>query len=164
MVSCSNPSKRVSNDQWFSETTQEILAQSNITADSVTNTYNADSSLRWEHHFSKGRKFLTRHHHNSGFVLEIYFSADGLFELRRELCKTGKPGFEGIFYKNKSYGISSWTNCNGRLQELGVRFNGERIGIWKKWSESGNLIAEFNYNKTEYLDSMPAIKRMEQKL
>ena len=157
LTHCTNHDRKEQSNKWYLETKTEILKQSNLNADSTSQTFNEDKSYLTEDYYSFGHKFLTKGYNNTIPRLEIHYSKDGNFELRRELCDNGNLGFEGITYKEHFYGLSTWRRCNGTLDQKGVRFNDQKIGIWKEkalWGQYKNTDYG-NYNK---FDSMPTIK------
>jgi antitoxin component YwqK of YwqJK toxin-antitoxin module len=122
-------------------------------------TFNKDSTFRREHLFHNGQEFSVRGYKNNILRLEICCSADHNFELRREICKNGRYGFEGIFYKDEAFGPSNSYHCNGQLCNQCIRFNGKDIGIWKTWDEKGNIREEIDYKNLQKLDSLPIITK-----
>ncbi len=146
--------------KWYEETKAEILRQSDMKADSSSLEYNEDSTFNRESFYLKGHKFrLIGSDTNGGIGLETHYSKDGNFELRREVCENGTFRFEGIYYINKFYGLSTWSYCDGRPSQQGVRYKSEKIGIWKDWDETGKLTEEKDFGKKEKLDSMPQINK-----
>jgi hypothetical protein len=159
MFSCS---KKQSNntDAWFSTTKKEIIRQSSYMEDSVDVSYNKDSSYVSKSYYLQGRKLTMQRFNRGRLVIESIYSKDGQFEFRREVCKNGDSGFEGIVYKDEFYGLSTWYYCSvkSRIESQGVRFKGEKIGVWKKWSRRGRLLEEVDYGKKELLDSLPQLR------
>jgi hypothetical protein len=147
-------------DTWFEKAKKEIFRQSSYLADSISISYNDDSSFARKCYFFQGRKLRLRGYSRGHLALETSYSKDGDFEFRREICKNGHYSFEGIVYKNEFYGLSTWYHCSvkSQPQSQGVRFKSERIGVWKKWDEKGDLIGEVDYGKRELLDSLPQIE------
>lgn len=128
--------------------------------DSVEVSYNDDSSHVTKSYYLKGRKISVQRYNRGRLVIESVFSEDGNFEFRREVCRSGNSGFEGILYKNSFYGLSTWYYCSvkSRIKLQGVRFKGEKIGVWKEWSRRGNLLEEIDYGRSELLDSLPQLR------
>ncbi|MBV8253145.1 MAG: hypothetical protein JO154_11105 [Chitinophaga sp.] len=158
LFSCSQPQTRVAHELWYKQTKEAILHQSALEPDSVWYTFNQDSSYKtiWqyhEHHLITKRGF-----NKSIFRYESNFSKNGLFELRREMCDNGKIGFEGIFYKTKAYGLSTWYDCQDHPVSQGVRFNGEKIGNWKSWKSPKEAPTEEEHGNQLPLDSFPVLK------
>lgn len=163
LVRCSSDDKRLLlADKWYTDTKTEILNQSSkLKPDSTTIEFNKDSTFRREHLFYQGIEFSTKGYENNSNIkrLEIFFSADHNFELRREICEDGKFRFEGIFYKGNAFGPSSSYHCNGQLSCQDIRFNGQDIGTWKTWDEEGKIREEIDYKNLEKLDSLPIIDK-----
>ena len=156
-MTCCGISDEEKSKKWYEYTKDEILKQANLKADSIAIVFIKDSTIREEYLFSELHLFKQNDYFLDTLIVETYYSKNSNFELRREICRNGNYGFEGIFYKDNFYGLSSWWYCNGQLQSQGVRHNGEWIGIWKHWNEDGYLISETDYHNTSKLDSMPQI-------
>ena len=92
------------------------------------------------------------------YVGETRYSADKKFELRREIYPSGQLAFEGVYYNGNFYGLSTWWFENGQTREQGIRFNDQKISIWKTWDEQGNLLRKKDYNNTTLIDSLTLIK------
>jgi antitoxin component YwqK of YwqJK toxin-antitoxin module len=159
LTRCASNDSKTSADKWFEDTKAEILKQSDLKPDSITLTFNEDSTFKKEHSFSAGREFLLKGYNKGILRLETHYSKDGNFELRREVCDNGNFGFEGIVYKSHFYGLSTWRHCNGQLDEQGVRHNDQKIGVWRKFDETGKQIEATDYKNIEKLDSMPILMK-----
>jgi hypothetical protein len=134
------------------------LKQSDLKADSTISTFNEDSTFRREHYYSGGQEFLLKGYNKGVLRLETHYSKDKKFELRREICEDGNWSFEGIAYKEHFYGLSTWKNCKGQLDHQGIRYNDQKIGVWKTWDE-GKLKEEKDYKNLTKLDSLPTIAK-----
>lgn len=158
---CQNSCKNATagSKKWYENTKSEILKQSNLQSDSVVSTFNEDNSYKYEQYYFEGKKFLRKGFNNEVLRLEIHYSKDQNFELRREICDNGNYLFEGIFYKNNAYGLSIWRHCNNQLQQQGLRYNGQEIGVWKKWDIEGKLVEEIDFKHLSQSDDMPVIKQ-----
>lgn len=159
LTRCANSNRITVSDKWYKNTKAEILKQSNLKPDSITLTFNEDSSYKKEHYFSVGHEFLLKGYNNDILRLEIHYSNNGDFELRREICENGNYAFEGIVYKSSFYGLSTWYYCDKSIDHQGIRYNSQKIGVWKKFDEKGKLTEEIDYKNFEKLDSMPAITK-----
>jgi hypothetical protein len=53
--------------------------------------------------------------------------------------------FEGILFKDKFYGLSKWKDCQDRIQMEGIRFEDEKVGIWKIYNDKGQVNEETDY-------------------
>lgn len=159
LACCASHDGRTSTNKWYEETKAEILKQADLIPDSINLTYNEDRTFKEEHYFSGGHEYLFKGYNNEILRIEAHYSIDGNFELRREICENGNWGFEGIVYKGNFYGLSTWRYCNGQIDHQGVRHNDLKIGIWKKFDETGKQIEESDYKNIEQLDSMPIIKK-----
>ena len=160
---CSENNKRlIAAKEWYSTTKTEILRQSaQHPTDSILRVFNKDKTFRRDHFFHCGREFATKGYDGNGSVLrlEVYFSNDRRFELRRELCVSGQCRFEGIFYKDKAYGPAQDYFCNGQMSCQDIRFRGEQIGLWQTWDEEGRLTEQIDYKQLEKIDSLPVIEK-----
>jgi len=156
MFSCSTNDT----NEWFNRTKKEIIMQSSYKEDSVDVSYNNDSSYVSKSYYLQGRKIRAQHHNKGRLAIESFYSEDGLFEFRREVYRSGDSGFEGILYKNEFYGLSTWYYYSGksRIKLQGVRFKGEKIGVWKRWSRRGRLQEEIDYGRKKLLDSLPQLR------
>jgi antitoxin component YwqK of YwqJK toxin-antitoxin module len=159
LTRCVNNDTKTAAHKWYEDTKAEILKQSNLTPDSTTLILNEDSSFKKEHYFSAGHEFLLKGYNKDVLRLEIRYSNNGDFELRREICENGNYAFEGIVYKSNFYGLSTWRYCDKSIDHQGIRYNGQKIGIWKKFDEKGKLTEEIDYKNIEKLDSMPTISK-----
>jgi antitoxin component YwqK of YwqJK toxin-antitoxin module len=159
MLSC-HREQGAKTDAWFDRTRKEIIRQSDYMEDSVGVSYNHDSSFVSKYYYLKGRKMKVEGYNRGRLVTETDYSEDGNFEFRREICKNGDSGFEGFFYKNEAYGLSTWYYCSVKsmIELQGVRYKNEKIGVWRKWSRRGRLLEEINYGKEELLDSLPKLR------
>jgi hypothetical protein len=162
LSSCSDSRVKRANE-WYEGTKAEILKQSDLIADSTRYELNKDNSFRREYKYCKGHLFLVLGYSIDSISfkkrLEIHFSKDGDFELRREICANGTYLFEGVFYKDHAYGLSTWRHCNtGQLDDQGIRFKGQTIDIWKWWDENGKLIRVSDGKNLDKLDSLPELK------
>jgi antitoxin component YwqK of YwqJK toxin-antitoxin module len=151
--------KAINADKWYEDTKAEILKQSALKADSIVYTYNGDSTFKNEYHYSAGHVFFLNGYRNGVFRLEIHYSKDGKFELRREIHNSGSFGFEGIVYQSNFYGLSTWRYPDGKIHEQGIRYKGESIGVWKKYDKTGKLIGEDDYRNMDKLDDLPIIEK-----
>ncbi len=145
-------------EKWYDDTKATILEQSDIKPDSVIYIVNnQETNYKRQYTYSKGCNFIERAFRKDKIVFEKYYNTVGDFELRREICDNGTYGFEGIFYKGYPYGISTWRNCDGKIDHQGVRFKDKRIGEWREWK--GEVIIGTYYGNKEMLDSMPQINK-----
>ncbi|RAJ77609.1 hypothetical protein CLV59_107377 [Chitinophaga dinghuensis] len=159
LSSCGQPQTRVAHELWYKNTKERILQQSSQEPDSVRYTFNQDSTLKtaWQYH---DKHLMTKKgFQQSIFRFEINYSKDGLFELRREMCENGKLAFEGIFYKNEAYGLSTWYDCKGNPINQGVKYKDQSIGSWKSWKKPMETPAEMDYGNNLPLDSFPTLKK-----
>jgi antitoxin component YwqK of YwqJK toxin-antitoxin module len=159
LTRCASNDGKTSSDKWYEDTKAEILKQADLKPDSTTLTFYDDSTFKKEHYFSGGHEYLLKGYYKGILSLETYYSNDGNFELRREVCDNGNLGFEGIVYKDHFYGLSTWRYCDGQIDHQGVRHNDKKIGVWKKFDEAGKQIEETDYKNIEQLDSMPTITK-----
>lgn len=155
MTRCTNKA-----DKWYEDTKAEILKQSAVKTDSITYTYfRGDSSFKEEHYYFKGHEFLLNGYRNGVFRLEIHYSKDGKFELRREIHNNGSFAFEGIVYQSEFYGLSTWRYPDGKINRQGIRYKSEPVGVWKSFDEKGNLIAKDDYGNMDRLADLPVIEK-----
>lgn len=145
-------------DEWTVKTKAEIVLQSDLTADNIIKEPGENNRIK-ERHFYKGHTFLNRIYKDGILNVEVHFSKDGAFELRKELWDNGIVAFEGIFYKGDAYGFSVWRFRNGDLNQIGTLFNNERISIWKEWGKDGQLVSEHNYENKDNLELMPILPK-----
>jgi hypothetical protein len=144
---------------WYDKTKLEILKQSELKPDSVSNEFERDSTLRNEHSFFGGREFQLKAYLNGTLALEKRYSKDGTFGLVREICSDGTNSFEGISFKGRFYGISRWRFCDKAVgyRTEGIRFKDEKIGVWRETDNRTNIVTVTDYKRLSLLDSMPEI-------
>lgn len=157
-LSCKDTKEKLDPDTWYKETKQAILKQSDKPADSTqTENYN-DGKPHKVKYFSQGTPTVEKWYRETGEqVVETHYSSDGMFELRREICPTGKIAFEGIFFNKKAYGLLTWWRCEGNKTQEGIRFNGKKIGQWKNWDSNGQETVS-DYGSSELIDSLRTIQ------
>ncbi len=157
--SCDTADYKTQAETWYNETKAAIFKQSDQQADSTITLYNADSSYQTVCPYAKGHLLLKRGFNHGLLRMEVYYSQDSKFELRREVCENGKVGFDGIFYEDKPYGVSTWNYCNGKTQEEGIRISDQKIGVWRKWDANGMLLDEKDYHNLGKLNQLPLISK-----
>jgi hypothetical protein len=157
LFSCQTKPEKFDADNWYSQTKDFIIKDSNLPADSTS----TEDEIGWrkEIAYKGGRPIRIKWFHPSGEPGdETYFSRDGQFELRSKICKNGQLEFEGIFYRGDPYGLSTWWLCDTKTkQEEGVRFRNKRVGIWKTWIDEGEPLIT-DYKNAELIDSLQFIK------
>src|SRR6478735_4528900 len=136
-----------SSSKWYKETKDQILKQSTLKADCTVSTYNENRSFKTDHFYLDGHEFMSKGFKDGILAVEIFFSKNEAFELRREICENGASSFEGIMYQGEFVGLSTWRNCNGNLSEQGNRYNDRKIGIWKKFDRDGELTEVTDYKE-----------------
>lgn len=146
-----------SSSKWYKETKEQILKQAALKADCTISTYNENRSFKTEHFYLNGHEFMSKGFSDGILSVEIFFSKNKEFELRREICENGASSFEGIVYQGEFVGLSTWRNCNGNISEQGNRYNDKKIGIWKKFDRDEQLTEVNDYKNAEKLDSLPVI-------
>jgi antitoxin component YwqK of YwqJK toxin-antitoxin module len=151
---CSCKQKHKKPTEWYNETKAEILKESQLKADSVSN--DTDRGLISKRYYHKGHEFM-RKYGKMPPGAEIRYSLDGTFEFRKEICGNGTQGFEGIVYKGQFYGLSTWWHCNGKLEEQGIRYRDNRIGIWHWYDTIGKEIKTEDEGRMDLIDSLPQI-------
>lgn len=173
-ISCNNSPAPDPAITWYEETKAEILKQADLEPDSVVTFKNTiakretlmngkiivpETTLVVEKAYLDGRIFHVRILSEEKPRAETFYSINGAFELRRELYPNGNYLFEGIIYNDHFYGLSTWSHANGKTEKQGVRFNDQRIGVWKKWDEAGILTEETDYQNLAKLDSLPQLMK-----
>ena len=144
--------------KWYDDTKAAILTQSDVKTDSTKSVFNSDSSYVYCYYYVNGRVFLKKGYSKRILRLEVHYSTDGRFELRREICENGNYSFEGITYMSDFYGLSTWWSCNGRIHRQGIRFRNDDVGNWKVWDEEHNLYIHYSFPYKPYaIDSFPPI-------
>lgn len=171
-INCTNDPAPDPANKWYEETKAEILKQADHKPDSVVTVKNnaakretltdgsiivPETTLVFENAYSGGRLFHRRTIKHGKLRGETHFSADGSFELSKEIFENGNLLFEGIAYNGHSYGLSTWNHPNGKLAKQGLRFNDQRIGTWKKWDVTGKLLEETDYKNLDKLDALPQL-------
>lgn len=171
-INCANSPAPDPANKWFEETKAEILKQADHKPDSVVTVKNntakretltdgsifvPETALVFQNSYFNGKLFYRRTKKYGKLIGETHYSTDGNFELRREIFENGNSLFEGFTYKDHFYGLSTWNHSNGRPAKQGVRYNNHRIGIWKKWDDTGKLLEEKDYKNLDKLDSMPQL-------
>ncbi|WP_143305596.1 toxin-antitoxin system YwqK family antitoxin [Chitinophaga vietnamensis] len=156
---CHQPQTEVAHEMWYNNTKAVIIDQASVEADSVAYTFNADSSRKIIQDYHQQHLLITRGFQQGNLQYEIYYSKQGDFEWRRELCENGQPAFEGIFYKNEGYGLTTWYNCDGNIREQGVRLKNEKAGAWKTWNDSARSLQQTRYTPGPSMDAFPKINK-----
>ena len=127
--------KHIDSQKWYDDTKAEILKQANLKADSISDFYDKDSSRKCQYSYLKGHLFreCTIKKEGTHGGIDFYFSKDGKFVLRREICNNDTILFEGIYYQGGFYGLSTWwKNCDKRqIRSQGLRYKSSEIGIWQ---------------------------------
>jgi hypothetical protein len=158
LYSCTQKPKPLNPDHWYYETKEFILSESNLPTDSTSIERYEDGKTHKVKSFNHRHSTIEKWYRETGEqVVQTNYSRDGLFELRKEICKDGKPGFEGIFYKGEGYGPSTWWRCGKSKEEEGVRFKDRKIGVWKYWDTSGK-VTEADYKNENLFDSLQWIR------
>ena len=156
-ISNSQGSKHLNAYHWYTSTKSIILSDSNAYTDSTSLEKYPDGKTHKIWSYNHGHPTVEKWYREAGEeAAETNFSHDGLFELRKEICKDGNPLFEGIFYKDHAYGPSTWWRCDSTIDEQGIRFNDREIGVWQYWDSSGK-VEKINYHREELIDSLPMI-------
>jgi hypothetical protein len=118
-------------EKWYAANKEIILRQANEPTDSVERRNWGNEVPEREFFYRKGKLVRETRYRDTGVMaIEKFYSKDGQYELRREFCTDGSVSFEGIFYKNFSYGMSTWWGCGVPTQERGVRVKDKKIGSW----------------------------------
>jgi antitoxin component YwqK of YwqJK toxin-antitoxin module len=156
--SCNQRPNPFNPNDWYQERKERILSESNLPTDSTSIERYENGKAHKVKSFNHGHPTVEKWYRETGEqVVQTNYSRDGLFELRREICKDGKPLFEGIFYKGQGYGPSTWWRCGRSKEEEGVRFKDLKIGVWKYWDTSGK-VSEADYKNGNIIDSLQWIK------
>ncbi|MFB6456870.1 hypothetical protein ACE38W_16480 [Chitinophaga sp. Hz27] len=158
-AACQRQQTTVAHQQWYEHTKNTILEQAATPPDSITYSFNEDSTHKVVMLYHDKHLLATRGFDHDILRYEIFFSKDGNFEFRRERCENGNPAFEGLFYKNEGYGLTTWF-AEKRLKEQGVRFKSQRVGIWKLWTKENKEAEEKDYGGDAAIESFPAIKKI----
>ncbi len=154
-ASCSTPQQKA--QKWYDETKAKILAQGASQPDSVVTKFNRDSSYKEEHFFFHGNIYWLKGYEKGKLSLESHYTRDGNWRFTHEWCGDGRFDFEGVMYQDNGYGLSTWRYCNGKIEEVGVRYNNEEIGTWKYYNEDGTFKKQVDYLIKESPGPMPAI-------
>jgi hypothetical protein len=163
LASCTQKPKPFDPNHWYWDTKALILSESNLPSDSTVTEKYDDGKTHKVRSFNHGHPTVEKWYRETGEqVVQTNFSRDGLFELRKEICEDGKPGFEGIFFKDRAYGLSTWWKCGKSIkEEEGLRYKDQKIGIWKYWDSSGK-VTEMDYKNGDLLDSLPQIRGIDE--
>ena len=154
LSSCTQKPKPLNPYHWYWETKSFILSESNLHADSTSVEKYGDGKTHKIKSIYRGHPTIEKWYRETGEqVAQINYSRDGQFELRKEICKDGKPAFEGIFYKTEAYGPSTWWKCGKSKEEEGVRYKDRKIGVWKYWNNNGK-VTETDYKNDNLIDSL----------
>ncbi|NIG55825.1 hypothetical protein [Chitinophaga sp. Cy-1792] len=156
-AACERQQTAVAHRHWYEHTKSTILEQAGMAPDSIAYSYNEDSTHKVVEQYHDKHLLSTRGFDHDILRYEIFYSIDRDFEFRRERCENGNPAFEGLFYKNEGYGITTWFAGN-RLKEQGVRFKNNRVGIWKLWTKENMEPEEKNYGGDAAIESFPVLK------
>jgi hypothetical protein len=98
---CKNKPEGTIHDPWFERTKDSILSKSNIVSDSSAFEQVANEP-KIQKYYQQGILLAKKYFGADGKQIGIfYFSPDGQFELRREICPNGQTSFEGIFIRGK---------------------------------------------------------------
>ncbi|HEY4063627.1 MAG TPA: hypothetical protein VGM30_17085 [Puia sp.] len=162
LYSCTQKPKHLDPSGWYERTKALILSQSNLPTDSTSTEKYEDGRNHKIKAFNNGHPTVEKWYRETGEqVVQKNYSRNGQFELREEICKDGKPGFEGIFYKGEAYGLSTWWRCGKSKEEEGIRYKDEKIGVWKNWDDNGK-VTETDYKKSDLIDSLQLITRIDE--
>lgn len=155
MIAC-NPNQH--DDAWTARVKEKIIAESDLPTDSAFTSEVADMGFKKIRYYSKRTLTREKWHHANGFQpVEILYSKDGLFQLRRELCENGTVSFEGVFFKDQAYGMSTWWSCDDHsVLEQGIRYKGKQVGFWKTKDDAGKT-TKVNFGKYPLIDSLERI-------
>lgn len=165
IVSCTNNTSELkydwhieSNDPWYETTRKKIIEQSKLKADHTSDVNVPGVEFLVRKYYNGRHEFRREYLDNSEKIRGIIlFSRNGDFELRNEIFENGTLSFEGIVYKGKFSGLSRWWHPNGKIREVGRRFNGRSFGVWETYDEDENLIKAVDDGKTIPNDSLPSI-------
>jgi hypothetical protein len=158
LSSCTLHPKPSDPEKWYRETKEIILSESSLPTDSTATEKYADGTIHKAKSYNHAHPTVEKWYRETGEqVVQTNFSRNGLFELRREICKDGKPGFEGIFFQGNAYGLSTWWRCGKSKEEEGIRYKDQKIGVWKTWDVGGKLSAT-DYGHVNLMDSLPWIR------
>ena len=162
ILSCKTSTKKNDPDKWYKQMKDFILVESNLPADSSSIEYYVAGQKHKIKYYHKGFITTEKWYRESGEqVLEIHYSNDQQFELRKEIiCESGQVSFEGVFYRKYSYGLSTWWNCDNQKESEGIRYRDNRIGVWKTFDKNGDSTLT-DYKKYNLIDSLQLIKKFD---
>ncbi len=142
-------------ETWYQTLRTTIQSQADLQADTTHFEYLADSTFSHRAFIHGGRVFREEWYGKAGDLQgKSLFTPDGKFEWRCEICPDRSVGFEGILFKNKFYGPSTWWYCNGQMRQQGYRYANREIGIWRRWDENGVLVDSIDRGNHDLLDSL----------
>ncbi len=143
---------------WNESIRRSILIQSDFSGDSVEKKFHTDGRIFQLKFFIKGNPIIQKKFNQTGKESSvIYYSKDGLFELRQEICEDGEINCESIYVDGDVFGLFTKWDCDNLKVEEGFYYKGKKIGDWLKYGPNGSITitSYMNYN---LMDSLTQIK------
>lgn len=138
---CSEGSREERLADWYTDTKEEILDQSDEKPDSTFEHIDLNNSLyeKWYYYKNRPVKYeVTNAAKTPRYI--AFIAADSNFRFIQEYCPHGKLSYEGIEYQHKPYGTATWYDCEtGKIVEQGNRFKFTKTGTWKKYNPDGSV-------------------------
>jgi len=171
LLSCQHQIDHLTDVHWSIRTKNLIMNDSKFISDTAVNWFYSDTRDIYNISFFENKKnqysdFLikTFKKNSNKLIEENRFSKNKRFKLQRLYCDNGQLKQESIWYLSSSiesrfhqYGLFTEWYCNGTIKEQGQMFKNIKIGIWKKWNSSGELIDSIDFQKQNYIKLLDKI-------
>jgi len=86
----------------------------------------------------------------TGKVQATYYSSGEITE-RVIYFESGAISEIATFKGSLPHGIWNYYDQNGKVLKTSIYYEGEKLGVWKVWSEFKNEFIEINYTQSERL-------------
>lgn len=147
IASCGGGSREERLADWYTDTKEEILDQSDEKADSTFEHIDLNNGMyeKWFYHKSRLIKYeVTSAAKTPRYT--AFVATDTNFRFIREYCPHGKLSYEGIEYQHKPYGTATWYDCEtGKITDQGNRFKFTKTGTWKKFNSDGSVLSTIEH-------------------
>lgn len=143
--------------EWYRETKEAIISHSEQVADRVLETRDSISGRREVRHYSGGQLLKLEIYEHGGMLTYIaQYPKDTTLCLVYELCEHGKVTYEGLEYRHRPIGLSTWYHCsNGAISMQGQRLKFRKYGIWRTYDSLGHILTENKYKGRVKISSLP---------
>lgn len=159
-ASCNKPTDHEKIMAWYENTKTNIENQADLEHDKVletTDPFSGEQETKYYHEKHLFKKEIRDI--NNVVIYRVLYAKDTNFCFVQQICTNGQISYEGIEYKRKPYGLSTWYHCeNGKIEEQGIRLKFKKWGIWKKYHADGTVKMETMHEAKIKLRSFPKLK------